>query len=197
VNLHRVKAGEACPTVSSMMNAWSHPAALSDEQLLAQCDFSQGRASGPGGQHRNKVETKVTLLHRPTGISAQASERRSMIENKRMALRRLRLRLAVEHRCPVPPGEIGSALWKSRRQVGRDAQGRASGRIVCNPDHHDYPALLAEALDVIDAAGGDIHKAATRLEVTASQLVKLIKDHPPALVKMNMERAARGEHPLR
>lgn len=189
---------------------WPHYAGLPDEVLLAQCDLTKGRSSGPGGQHRNKVETKVTLAHTPTGVIAQASERRSVEDNKRMALKRLRLLLAVNVRKDVPVGEVGSELWKRRRQAPRPARAEelipgvklrpatpSGGRIVCSPDHHDYPALLAEAMDVIASCGWDVRRAATRLEVSPTQLVKLVKDHPPALLKLNEERVERGEHTLK
>jgi len=175
--------------------AWSHPAALDDEALLTQCDLGRQRTSGPGGQHRNKVETQVSITHRPTGISAKAGERRSVRENRPVAIKRLRLKLAAEHRCPVPIGEIGSDLWRSRRTPPRKpapGQEPSLGAIACNPKHHDYPSLLAEALDVIAAADWDVKKAALRLDVSASQLVKLIKDHPPALELLNRHRASRG-----
>lgn len=165
-----------------------HPAALSDEALLAQCKQGRGRSGGPGGQHRNKVETLVELEHLPTGLEAHAGERRSVSENRQVAIKRLRLMLATEHRCSVPLGEIGSDLWKSRLQ---------GSRIACNPEHADYPSLLAEAMDVLFAMKLDAAKAAIRLGCTASQLVKLIKDHPPAWVRVNNARRERGEHPLR
>jgi hypothetical protein len=168
---------------------WHHPSCLDDEELLMQCEIGRGRSSGPGGQHRNKVETLVILTHRPTGIEAHAGERRSQVENKRVAVRRLRLALATEVREEVPIGEIGSALWRSRRDP--------EGHVACNPDHHDFPSLLAEALDVIGAAGWDHKKAALRLECTPSQLLKLVRDHPPALVKLNRERQERGMHSLK
>lgn len=166
----------------------AHPATLADEELLAQCDLAKSRDGGPGGQHRNKVETKVTLTHRPTGVSAQAGERRSAVENKRVALRRLRLALATQVRVGVPAGEVRSALWRSRVR---------GGRIVVNPEHRDYPALLAEALDVIEASAFDPRRAALRLGCTPSQLVKLVQEHPPAMERWNAGRAERGQHPLK
>jgi RF-1 domain len=180
-----------------------HPAQLDDDALLAECSVTRGRTGGPGGQNRNKVETLVELTHEATGIKAHASERRSQLENRRVALRRLRLLLAVEHRTPVPAGEIQSDLWKSRRRSPRrDAtagsppadrwSAGAQGTLAINPDHHDYPALLAEAMNVMAAAGWDVKRASLRLEVSASQLVKLVKDHPPALVRLNHERSSAG-----
>lgn len=166
---------------------YAHPAAWPDELLLASCHLGKGRSSGPGGQHRNKVETLIEIRHEPTGIHAHAGERRSATENKAVALKRLRLALAVGLRIPVPIGEIGSPLWKSRL---------SQGRIVCNPDHRDYPALLAEALDVLWAMKLDPRKAAIRLGCTPSQLIKLVKDHPPALAHVNQERHARKLHAL-
>jgi len=193
--------------VDPSFKPWSHPACLSDEALLAQCELGTGRTGGPGGQNRNKVETLVELMHRPTGVQAHAGERRSQIENKRVALRRLRLALAVEVRTPVPEGPVGSDLWRSRRRrppkhatAGSPPKSRwasgGEGLIEVNPDHHDYPALLAEALDVLAATHWDPRLASLRLNISASQLVKLIKEHPPALLLLNKNRSTGRDHPL-
>jgi RF-1 domain len=169
----------------------THPAALDDAALLAQCSAVSGRASGPGGQHRNKVETAVVLTHTPTGVHAQASERRSQVENKRIALRRLRLHLAVEHR-EAPRratglDEIASDLWRRRRQ---------GERLPCNTENKDYPALLAEAMDVLADSGWDPKKAGLRLGVTPTQLVRLCKGAAPAIARVNEGRKAMGLHAL-
>ncbi len=165
-----------------------HPAALDVETLLKDCTISRGRASGPGGQHRNKVETHITVVHNPSGIDAQAGERRLAKENQSVAIRRLRLKLAMEIRIEVPAGEIRSQLWKSRC---------IKNRIVCNPKHADYPSLLAEALDVIEACGFDLKKASARLECSTTQLIRLIGDHRPALEQLNQSREDRGLHRLK
>lgn len=165
-----------------------HPARLAEEELLRQCAFAKGRGSGPGGQHRNKVETKVTVSHQPSGIEAHAGERRSAEENRRVAIRRLRLALAVRLRCEVPIGDARSELWRSRCSP--------EGRVACNTEHHEYPALLAEALDMVHACELDVKKAAARLLCSASQLVKLIQQHPAAIEDLNRQRAKAGEHPL-
>ncbi|WP_224366115.1 peptide chain release factor family protein [Hyalangium versicolor] len=64
--------------------------ALDDEALLKACDVEYFIASGPGGQHRNKTESGVRLTHPPTELSITATERRSQIQNKGVALERLR-----------------------------------------------------------------------------------------------------------
>ncbi len=163
----------------------THPATLSDADLLGQCTSARGRRGGPGGQHRNKVETHVTLTHTPTGVAAQAGERRSQADNKRVALSRLRLALAIAVRTQ-PSGP--SALWSSRCR---------GGGVAGNPSHGDCPALLAEALDAIAAAEWEPGPAAERLGCTSSQLIKLLKKHPPALQHWNRRREERDLRPLR
>jgi protein subunit release factor B len=50
---------------------------------------SFARASGPGGQHVNKVSTAVQIRHVPTGLSVLAQESRSQAINRRNAWRRI------------------------------------------------------------------------------------------------------------
>lgn len=166
-----------------------HPASLDEAALLSQCDLSRGRSGGPGGQNRNKVETKVTLVHLPTGVEAHASERRSQQENRGVAIFRLRLALAREVRTPVAIGEVRTELWRARCDAG--------GHVSCNPSHDDYPTLLALAMDVIAATGWDVKKASLRLCCTMSQLAKLVKDEPHAWTKVNQERVARRMRALK
>jgi hypothetical protein len=159
-----------------------HPACLPLDTLLAECDVRRQRRGGPGGQHRNKVSTAVVLEHRPTGLKAEANERRSQAENQREAVRRLRVRLAVD----VRSSQISlsaSELWLSRVQ---------DGKLAVNPGHDDFPALLAEALDAVQAAEFDVAVAARQLKVSTSQLAKFLQDEPMAWTRVNAARRQLG-----
>ncbi len=165
-----------------------HPAALPCEELLGQCDLQFVRRSGPGGQHRNKVSTAVVLVHRPTGVKAEASERRSQAQNRAAACFRLRINLALDVRAKRPADDAPSALWQSRRR---------GGRIVVSATHDDFPALLAEALDAMESSEFDPKPAGERLGCTASQLVKFLKKEPRALQQINAARSQKGFYPLK
>ena len=70
--------------------------------LERDCDMEFFIASGPGGQHRNKVETGVRLVHRPTGIAVTATERRSQHANREAAFDRMQTRLEEFQRVETP-----------------------------------------------------------------------------------------------
>ncbi len=164
-----------------------HPAALDRDQLLRDCTVTTTRRGGPGGQHRNKVETAVVIRHDPTGVAAEASERRSQADNRAVAVRRLRIALAVACRSDPPPHEP-SSRWCSRRR----------GRILTVAAHHeDFPALLAEAFDVLHAADFRVAEAAEALGVSSSQLTGLVRKAPSAWTALVRARSDRGLPPLR
>jgi hypothetical protein len=165
-----------------------HPAELPDDSLLARCEVLRARGSGPGGRHRNSTESRVVLRERASGVEASAGERRSQHENLAVAVFRLRCALATEVRTARDPVAPPSVLWTTRAR---------GGRVACSAGHRDFPALLSEALDLVAAHSWDVRSAAVALGVSASQLVRFVALHRPALLLLNRRRAERGLAPLR
>jgi protein subunit release factor B len=81
-------------------------------------------ASGPGGQHRNKVETGVRLTHRPSGITVTATERRSQHANREVAFERMAARL--EELQQVSPPRKPTRPTAASRERRLEAKRRAA-----------------------------------------------------------------------
>ncbi|MBI3398232.1 MAG: peptide chain release factor-like protein [Deltaproteobacteria bacterium] len=82
------------------------------------------RSSGPGGQHKNKAATAVRIKHIPTGIVAQASERRSQHMNRETAMKRLKAALAK--RALKPKKRITTKISESQKRKRLEAKKKAA-----------------------------------------------------------------------
>jgi protein subunit release factor B len=83
------------------------------KRLAKDCDVETYRASGPGGQHRNKTESAVRMTHRPSGIVRVATEHRSQLRNRELVLERIWRALELRRRKPKP--RVATRPTKSSR----------------------------------------------------------------------------------
>lgn len=163
--------------------------ALGDAELLAQCRFERFRVSGPGGQHRNRRDTAVRLVHGPSGVRGQASERRSQGQNRAAALARLRRAIALEVRRPVsldayhPPPALERILPGARQRVG--------------PRHRDFWAGAQHLLDLFEALDASLADSAAAIGCSTNQLARLIGSEAQLLRTANELRERRGLGPIR
>ncbi len=154
--------------------AW---AGLSDAVLLSQCDVDTYRASGPGGQKRNKTSSAVRLRHAPSGIIVIAEESRSQHANKAKALVRLRRAFYLHWRNDCQP--------EAKPNIGN---GRIDLRVK---DPRFWPAV-GVALDVLTVCEGRVSTAAEQLGTTTANLVDFLQTDPKVWQEANRIRVGFG-----
>jgi hypothetical protein len=170
----------------------AHYLLVSDDALIAQCEVDRYRASGPGGQHRNKTESAVRLRHRLTGVTAIGEDSRSQAENKVHAVRRLRSAIALEVREAVtldgfaPSPRLAALVAGGTAPLGERT--RQTG---------EYWAAIGELLDLLVAGGLEIAATAQRLGITTGALSKLLLHDDLVARTVNDLRRARNMRPLR
>jgi len=160
-------------------------AELEDERLLAQCEVDTYRASGPGGQKRNKTSSAVRLRHLPSGLIVIAEESRSQHENKARALRRLRQAIWLELREPV---EIEHPALTAARDI--------DGRFAVTLRDPRYLPAVARILDVLESTQSAVREAAEKLGTTTGNLVHFLEADDRVWRAVNGLRARHHKSPL-
>ena len=146
-----------------MSLTWHDYLPLDDVTLLAQCEFDRFRASGRGGQKRNKTASAVRLRHRPTGLTGEATESRSQHENRARALRRLRFAIATNVRQPVDI-EASIAPPSLAAALGDPPGPRSPTRLEA----------FAALFDVLEAVQWRVADAARVLGTTTAAITRLL-----------------------
>jgi AraC-like DNA-binding protein len=167
--------------------------ALPDESLLAQCDVHLHRASGPGGQHRNKVSSAVRLRHRPTGVAANAADSRSQHENRARAITRLRMNLALKLRRPAGD-DVPAVVRDCLAATGKP--GSAAKRLQVGRKDVRFWHVAAVLLDFLEADGGRLGAVAGRLGVSTGNLTTIFRADRHLLAAAQAIRRTHGQRPI-
>jgi hypothetical protein len=146
------------------------------------------RASGPGGQKRNKTSSAVRIRHGPSGLSVIAEESRSQHENRERALRRLRQALFLELRDLVVPDPIAFP----ELDAARDKQGRLK---LGRKDPRFWP-MVGIALDALESTQGRLRDASQLLRISTANLVAFLGADPKVWQRANQMRLRHGHKPL-
>ena len=168
---------------------------LPDDKLLAQCEIHIYRASGPGGQHRNKVSSAVRLQHRPTGITAQGEGSRSQHTNKRTALGILRMKFACQIRNPISDNEIDPPEQVKECLVTRRGTPGLASMVVSRKNSRFWP-VVAYLLDLLDAFEGQVSGASAQLGVSSSNFIKILKTDRHSFTAAQNIRKLHNQKPL-
>lgn len=179
------------------MNERDRFLAADDAELLGQCEVHTYKSSGPGGQHRNKVSSAIRLHHRPTGITALANESRSQHDNKLQALRRLRMNIALQLRCPTdladfrPTEVLSECLF-----VARGGPAAGTKRLGIGRKDRRLWQVAAVLLDLLESATGRLAPPAASLGITTGNFTSVIKSDRHLLGAAQQIRKTHGHGPM-
>lgn len=159
--VQRVPATEAsgrvhtsAATVAVLPEAEEAEVVLKPEDL----EMSVARASGAGGQHVNKTESAVQIIHKPTGLMVYCADERSQLRNRQKALRVLRSRLLDltrskerEARADARKTMIGSGDRSERIRTYNFPQNRITDHRIDRTVHGIEQVLEGNLDELVDA----------------------------------------------
>lgn len=120
----------------------------------ADLDITTCRASGAGGQHVNKTDSAIRIVHRPTGIAVECQEERSQFKNKEKAMTRLRTALydmqrqaLDKERSDNRKNQVGSGDRSERIRTYNFPQGRVTDHRINKTSYQLTDVMNGPGLD--------------------------------------------------
>ncbi len=148
----------------------------SSDKLLTDCKLTYFKASGKGGQKRNKTSSAVRIHHLPTDIIVTNSSSRSQYENKEKAINKLYYQIALNLR---------SQDYMKIENVEMSLR---------NPQYYLW---VAYCLDILFDIDFNIKGLAEKLNISPSKTLKLLYRDTILWQKINLERQNLGLRELR
>jgi peptide chain release factor-like protein len=157
-----------------------------DLKLAPECDIHIYKASGPGGQKRNKTSSAIKLHHLPSDITVIAAESRSQHENRVKAYKRLRAAIAIRVRAPLPE----EVEWPEKVNV--------TGRLLkVNRKNPFYNHIVALVLDALEEYKGKLKGTSAFLGISSSSMTRFLAENPRAWKEANSIRKTYNLAPLK
>jgi hypothetical protein len=169
---------------------------LSDEELLAQCDVHVYKASGPGGQHRNKVSSAVRVRHKPTEMAAHGDDSRSQHTNKALAIKRLRQKIACGIRRPADPSRPPGPPLADFLHPAKGGPAKGKQRLTIGRKDRQFWPVAAQVLDLLAVCEARLADTAAGVGVSTSNLVSFLKSERHLLAAAQQMRQQFGEKPI-
>ncbi|MCP4376059.1 MAG: peptide chain release factor-like protein [bacterium] len=169
-------------------------------KLAGDCRIDRYKSRGPGGQHKNKVETAIRVVHEPSGLSAQGQQTRSQLRNKTLALRNLRMHIACSCRQPQDltkltiPDEIAEYLQPPSDSAPQKQNKR---KLSMGSGNWYFWPVAAVVLDVFDSSQGQLSTASTALGISTANLAAFLRGDRHLLQAAQSIRKIHNHTPLR
>ena len=161
--------------------------------LLAQCEVDTYRASGPGGQKRNKTSSAVRIRHLPSELLVIAEESRSQHENRVKALKRLRQAFYLKLRETIRTEALASVSQREEIASVRSSSGKFE---VGRKDVRFWPAV-GVVLDVLEATEARVSETAEALGISTGNLIDFLEMDPKVWEQANYLRQRFGHKALK
>ncbi len=143
-----------------------------EKEFIKQCRCDFFISTGRGGQKRNKTASATRITHTPSGLSGVADDRRSQAENRVIALRRLKFKIALN--------------------IHIECKETWSGPYKVNPRNAIYPLFIAKIFDCLHQCNYSVKEAGILFGVSTAKFVKILAKSNNIWQEVNSRRIERN-----